>query len=132
MTTDGYVDMINLGERLGAVAPVPPCPWWCTLDPGHPYLSSRPCWTDSEEMPGIPAGESRVAIDRTHEAPFGVAAVEQMERTCDGGQVVGLEPIVVIEIEVTQDKAADVRRIAADLLNAADLLDRIKSGHGAA
>ncbi len=103
------------GERLTeASAPtvIPPCPSWCRNSAGHPY--------DSTEW-------DYVTHVRYHSSvPDGWSAGARVEATESnkGGVVEVATPIIGLYVEEKQT-AQEARQYAAELLAAADVLDRL-------
>lgn len=89
--------------------PIPACPAWCTKEPEHLY-------------------EYGFEYTRWHEsASSGHASVSQEERNVGGA--VSFGPLVVTQVlpdDTEEITAAQARMRAAELLNAADLIDQIK------
>jgi len=98
--------------EAGAPTVMPPCPDWCTLPAGHPY--------DSYDVGGdLPLTHLREHAGFTAEH----VQVDATERNQDGRVTVDA-PTAFVNVEDDLDAAA-VRAFAADLLRAADELDRI-------
>jgi hypothetical protein len=93
-------------------AEIPPCPGWCRLNAGHPYDSTE--WDYVTHCRFHSSVPDDTAFD---------ARVEATERNKDGVVEVGT-PVLAVYAE-GERTAEDARRIAAELLAAADLLDRI-------
>lgn len=91
---------------------IPPCPWWCKDPAGHDYTSTDG-WDDD------------LTFQRFHSHPVGQLSVDTIEHNVAG--VVTLDPAGVYVDERGDNDAAHCRALAADLLAAADLLDRIAS-----
>ena len=93
-------------------AVTPPCPAWCTLPAGHPY--------DSYDVGSdLPMTHLRGHVGFTAEH----VQVDATERSQDGAVTVDV-PTAFVNVEDDLDPKA-VRAFAADLLRAADELDRI-------
>lgn len=96
-----------------APATIPPCPWWCADQAGHGY--------DSTDGTG-----DELAFERFHHAPVGpLLTVDAPERNHYGTVSVTV-PSVYLDERADVD-AAGARALAADLLAAADLLERIEA-----
>lgn len=89
----------------------PPCPAWCRLETGHPYEG-----VDLDNVTFVRFHESRRE---------GTTAVSQEEWNRSGD--VTLEPPTVSILDSVHEEctAARARELAAELLSAADLLDRV-------
>lgn len=93
-------------------AVTPPCPGWCTLPAGHPYDS----YDVGADLPMTHLrGHTGFSTERVQ--------VDATERS-SGGTVTVDAPTAFVNIEDDLDAEA-VRAFAADLLRAADELDRI-------
>ncbi len=91
---------------------MPPCPRWCTLPADHPYPSY-------DVGADLPMTHLRDHVGFTAER----VQVDATERNT-GGTVTVDVPTAFVNVEDDLDAAA-VRAFAADLLRAADELDRI-------
>lgn len=90
---------------------IPPCPSWCSEPTGHDYTCTDGSGAD-------------LAFERFHCSPVGaVLMVDALERNHYGTVTLGA-PSVHLDERPDVD-AAGARALAADLLAAADLLDRI-------
>jgi len=111
---DGWRRVWQNELQVEADAPtvIPACPGWCTLPAGHEYTSydgvADGPMTHLREHTGFTA--ERVQVDAT-------------ERNTGGAVTVDV-PTAFVNVEDDLDAAA-VRAFAADLLRAADELDRI-------
>ena len=89
---------------------VPPCPPWCTEEPGHDY--------ESVLLDGS-------AITRSHVADFGSAWVHVEEIAAPGQPVRLTAPRIHVDDDPNDLTADGAREAAAALLRAADKLDEI-------
>ncbi len=102
----------ELEVESSAPTVMPPCPAWCTLPAGHPY--------DSYDVGSdLPMTHMRGHVGFTAEH----VQVDATERNQNGMVTVDV-PTAFVNVEDDLDAAA-VRAFAADLLRAADELDRI-------
>ena len=102
----------ELEVEASTPAVVPPCPSWCTLAAGHGY-------TSYDVGADLPMTHIRHHIGLASEH----VQVAETERNTDGAVTVDA-PTAFVNIEDDLDAAA-VRAFAADLLAAAEELDRI-------
>jgi hypothetical protein len=94
---------------------IPPCPSWCILDSGHEYTSTDGYGDD-------------VSFERQHIAFEGetVASVDATEHN-KSGVITFDEPSIYLSQRDDGYSAEHVRAVAAEMLAAADVLDRIKA-----
>jgi hypothetical protein len=114
-TLDNWRGMWERQRSIEEQAPtvIPPCPSWCILDAGHDYTSTDGYGDD-------------VSFERQHVAFEGeVASVDATEHN-RGGTVTLDEPGVYLSMRDDARPVEQVRAIAAELLEAADVLDRLK------
>ena len=98
-----------------------PCPAWCRSEAGHRFESYNPL-TGRQSRPHslkLAAGEGHYVA---------LVQEEEREKGDDSTSVLGV-PVVSVEIEGDFD-AAELRKRAADLLNAADKLEEINASRG--
>ena len=96
-------------------AVTPSCPSWCKYDPGHEYDS-----VDFDDVTFI----------RDHVShPEGSSTSIAQEERNQHGVITLLPPVIALYSEYDSEDidAAGARRRAAELLNAADLLDQINA-----
>jgi hypothetical protein len=111
---DGWRELWRRELDIASQAPavIPPCPPWCLLDQGHEY--------DSTDGHG-----DDVTFERQHVAFDGeVADVSALEHNRAGTVTVD-EPGIYLSLRDDERPAEEVRAIAAELLNAADVLDGV-------
>lgn len=94
-------------EEYATAQPVGPCPFWCSLPAGHPWRSD------------IVASMSRA---HGHECGGGVAVTQTEHNDGECGDVYAY----LHEQDVEMTDTAEMRRLAAGILNAADKLDEIR------
>jgi hypothetical protein len=105
-----------LGQQLHpAPADMPPCPPWCTLEPGHTY--------DSILDLDVEAG--MVTLLRSHENHTDAGGCLSQDESLRDGQVTFADPVILTGRDLESITAAEARQRAAELLNLADRLERI-------
>lgn len=107
---------VDRESEVEAAAPkvVPACPSWCTLPTGHDY-------------PSVSDDESGVTFSREHvAASFGHVDVYASENNT-GGTVTLAEPVAWVHTDTSEGDldAGQLRQLAAEVLNAAEVLDRL-------
>ncbi len=102
----------ELQVEAGAPTVIPACPDWCTLPAGHGYHS----YDVGADLP-ITHLRDHVGFTGEH------VQVDATERNQDGTVTVDV-PTAFVNIEADLDAAA-LRALAAELLEAADVLDRL-------
>lgn len=109
---DNMVNVLELVEAHRIDTPVEtPCPSWCEMEPGHRYHS-----TDDE-------GREY----RNHGRRLG-PHVDLTVEEC-AGEPLFTRPIrLFVSVDTDDMTAAEVRELAAELLNAADELDKVTNG----
>jgi hypothetical protein len=112
-------DRERLAQQLHpAPADMPPCPPWCTFEPGHTY--------DSIDDLDVEAG--MVTLVRAHSTEHidrGSGGSLSQDESLRDGQVTLAEPVILTGPNLDSVTAAEARQRAAELLNLADRLDRI-------
>jgi hypothetical protein len=113
-TLDNWRALWERERAIEAHAPtvIPPCPSWCILGAGHDYPS-----TDGH-------GDD-VTFERQHVAFEGTVADVSATEHNGGGTVTIDEPGVYLSLRDDERPVEEVRAIAAELLEAADVLDRL-------
>lgn len=115
---DGWQAVWRREQEVAAFAPtvIPPCPAWCNLPAGHDY--------DSTDGSG-----DELTYQRRHVAFEGdkLADVSATEGNCFGTVTVELPYVYLSLVDGNGDESSveQVRALAAELLQAAAVLDRI-------
>jgi hypothetical protein len=91
---------------------IPPCPSWCILDAGHDYTS-----TDGFD--------DDLTFERQHVAFEGTVADVSATEHNRAGTVTLDEPGIYLSLRDDERPVDEVRSIAAELLEAVDVLERI-------
>jgi hypothetical protein len=105
-----YENERTAAESLPAV--IPPCPSWCRKGDGHPYDSTEWDFVTHVRFHSSVPDDVRCG-----------ARVEAIERN-KGGTIEVAAPTIGVYVEENQT-AGEARAYAAELLAAADVLDRI-------
>ncbi len=96
-----------------------PCPDWCQYEPGHVFESHNPL-TGMQTRPHSLVLASRDGVY--------VAVVQDHERQPGDDSTAVLGPVFVdVQIEGEYENGAALRRLAGELLNAADRLDALST-----
>jgi hypothetical protein len=114
-TLDNWRAMWERERSIEDHAPtvIPPCPSWCSLDAGHDYDSTDGYGDD-------------VDFQRQHVAFDGSVADVGATEHNRAGTVTVDEPGVYLSLRDDERPVEQVRAIAAELLEAADVLDRLR------
>ncbi len=96
-----------------APAVIPPCPPWCVRDAGHDYDSTDGFGDD-------------LSFERRHVAFEGTVADVSATEHNRAGAVTLDEPGIYLSLRDDERPVDEVRAIAAELLEAADVLDRLR------
>jgi hypothetical protein len=117
-TDPRWLKIKHAEERITAETPsvIPPCPSWCAWQ-GHDYDS-----TDTV-IEGEPVTYIRSHSSRRNEAQ---ASVTQLEKNRAGLLIFGMEEVFVSPNSEDMDADA-ARSLAADVLEAADLLEDLRT-----
>ncbi len=117
------VDFLRLLTRYAAEDQTDlPCPSWCQYEPGHVFESTHTL----TGMQIRPHGLVLASRDGVY-----VAVVQDHERQPGDDSTAVLGPVFIdVQIEGEYETGAALRRLAGELLNAADRLDALSTEDG--